>query len=532
MFKITNETKNKEGYILIDKIFIAHPSENGFETRLAQIELYGKAIKTSIYDKSFSTIVEVIDYFADDHITVSILQYPSTDNDLYIYEFNKTIIVSNQEQMSSLREYASLVMANPDIFDYSSTDSSDINSLSGIEFENLCKNLLEKMNFEVSTTKQSGDGGIDLIAYNHQPLLEGKYVVQCKRYSGSVGEPIIRDLYGVVNSERANKGILITSGSFTNSAITFAAGKQLELIDGYKLSILLKEYEVTHNSSSNKPNNDLLNVLEESAILFDIDQYNTNMRKLADTPNDDITRVVVIKNLLDTIINTVPDIEDYFDKCTVIAEIKKQILLYSKYHNSSNKKTKYMDAVLTVLYIQLSIIDGCFSDAIKSFIELMNRSEIQIKDIDRLDSMFIDNAWFPFSIYSSVYNVVQIALISQDSKFIERLYQLGRSYIDIVENHYLYTVSSSSASLSTQKEYAKKELDRIKNIRNLNSLYFVDGYLIEKCMEYTYYNYDAFPYAPEPYKAEIVGNSLYIKEYSSTEKIFAKIDNISSKKII
>ena len=91
---------------------------------------------------------------------------------------------------------------------------NDINSLSGIEFENICKNLIENMGFSVETTKASGDGGIDLIAYNHEPVLSGKYIIQCKRYSGSVGEPIIRDLYGVITSERANKGILMTTGYF------------------------------------------------------------------------------------------------------------------------------------------------------------------------------------------------------------------------------------------------------------------------------------------------------------------------------
>ena len=47
----------------------------------------------------------------------------------------------------------------------------DINFMSGVEFEFLCKELLENMGFETETTKASGDGGIDLIAYNHQPLL-------------------------------------------------------------------------------------------------------------------------------------------------------------------------------------------------------------------------------------------------------------------------------------------------------------------------------------------------------------------------
>ncbi len=119
----------------------------------------------------------------------------------------------------------------------------NINNLSGVEFEKVCQQLVENMGFETETTKASGDGGIDLIAYNHQPLLPGKYIIQCKRYKGSVGEPILRDLYGVVTSERANKGILMTTGHFTKSAIVFAEGKPLELLDGKAMLELLKKYE-------------------------------------------------------------------------------------------------------------------------------------------------------------------------------------------------------------------------------------------------------------------------------------------------
>ena len=100
---------------------------------------------------------------------------------------------------------------------------SDINLLSGFEFENLCRVLLERFGFQAEKTKQSGDGGIDILAHYNQPLFNGKYIIQCKRYTGGVGEPVVRDLYGVVMAERANKGILITTGHFTVSAVKFAA---------------------------------------------------------------------------------------------------------------------------------------------------------------------------------------------------------------------------------------------------------------------------------------------------------------------
>lgn len=125
-----------------------------------------------------------------------------------------------------------------------------LNELTGIEFENLCFSLLQNMGFAVETTAISGDGGIDLIATSNQPLFKGKYIIQCKRYSGSVGVSIIRDLFGVVTAERANKGILITTGRFTASAVSFAEDKNIELINGDQLNTLLCEYKLDKHSNT------------------------------------------------------------------------------------------------------------------------------------------------------------------------------------------------------------------------------------------------------------------------------------------
>lgn len=143
-----------------------------------------------------------------------------------------------------------------------------INKMSGFEFEKLCQTLMIKFGFSVETTSQSGDGGIDLIAVSDQPFIKGKYIIQCKRYSDSVGEPIIRDLYGVVADQRANKGILITTGCFTISAIKFAQGKNIELIDGEDLQKLLysKGLLMPENNVDN------INTFKEHR-LFDSEKY-------------------------------------------------------------------------------------------------------------------------------------------------------------------------------------------------------------------------------------------------------------------
>lgn len=112
----------------------------------------------------------------------------------------------------------------------------------GESFEHLVLNLVKKMGFEAEMTKSSGDGGVDIVAFNNQPMMKGKYIIQCKDWSSPVGEPPLRDLYGVLHAERANKGILITTSEFTANARRFADGKPLELIDGNGLAQLLESY--------------------------------------------------------------------------------------------------------------------------------------------------------------------------------------------------------------------------------------------------------------------------------------------------
>jgi hypothetical protein len=132
----------------------------------------------------------------------------------------------------------------PDAGNMSNGTQGDIARKDGLDLEALTKQLLTAMGLITTATKSTGDGGIDLIAVSNSPVFSGTYIVQCKDWTNPVGEPIVRDLYGVVTSERANKGILITTGSFTPAAVRFADGKQLELIDGAGLAKLMKQFNL------------------------------------------------------------------------------------------------------------------------------------------------------------------------------------------------------------------------------------------------------------------------------------------------
>ena len=66
--------------------------------------------------------------------------------------------------------------------------------------------------------------------------------MQAKRYVNTVDVSAVRDLYGTVNHEGANKGILVTTSQYGPDAYSFIAGKNLELINGNQLLHILQDY--------------------------------------------------------------------------------------------------------------------------------------------------------------------------------------------------------------------------------------------------------------------------------------------------
>lgn len=113
--------------------------------------------------------------------------------------------------------------------------------LNPFEFENLVSNLFEKIGFQAKLTRSSKDGGVDAIAYDPRPILGGKVVIQAKRYKNVVGVSAVRDLYGTMINEGANKGILVCTSHFGPDAYEFSKDKPIELIDGGGLLYLLEQ---------------------------------------------------------------------------------------------------------------------------------------------------------------------------------------------------------------------------------------------------------------------------------------------------
>jgi restriction system protein len=118
-------------------------------------------------------------------------------------------------------------------------------------FERLAQRLLREGGFtQVVVTGKSGDGGIDGFGtLQINPLVSFKVLFQCKRYANSVPPSHVRDFRGAM-AGRADKGIIITTGSFSAEArreATRDGAPPIELIDGEKLIDMLEKLELGLN---------------------------------------------------------------------------------------------------------------------------------------------------------------------------------------------------------------------------------------------------------------------------------------------
>ena len=112
----------------------------------------------------------------------------------------------------------------------------DLRAFTPDDFEAVVAKIFESYGHKVELVGGNADHGVDIIVMNGQGE---KWVVQCKRYSGSVGEPVLRDLYGTMLHEEAQGAYLMTTGTFTKGAQAWAAEKPIILYDGEALIELI-----------------------------------------------------------------------------------------------------------------------------------------------------------------------------------------------------------------------------------------------------------------------------------------------------
>ena len=119
-------------------------------------------------------------------------------------------------------------------------DISQINSLSGTEFENYLKLLFENMGYKVQTTKKSKDFGVDLILEKNKK----KTIVQAKCYSHTVGVSAVQEIISARNHYNIFEALVVTNQKFSKEAEILADENKVMLAGKAELEGLVSKYPV------------------------------------------------------------------------------------------------------------------------------------------------------------------------------------------------------------------------------------------------------------------------------------------------
>ena len=116
--------------------------------------------------------------------------------------------------------------------------------LDGYEFEEFVAHILECIGYKARVSSKSGDGGVDVIAHKDELGFEPPIIkVQCKKSTGSNGEPEINQLLGALGE--GEYGLFVNLGSYSRPARLLERNKaKLRLIDGDELVDLVLQHYV------------------------------------------------------------------------------------------------------------------------------------------------------------------------------------------------------------------------------------------------------------------------------------------------
>lgn len=116
-----------------------------------------------------------------------------------------------------------------------------------LKFEQIIKDLFRKLGYpNARTTKQSHDGGVDIIASRHTVGGQERIVVQCKRRTATLGEGVARELLGVIAADTSiSRGFLVSSGEVSTKCRSFCEQDgRLSCLAGVELARYLIQFDI------------------------------------------------------------------------------------------------------------------------------------------------------------------------------------------------------------------------------------------------------------------------------------------------
>ena len=124
---------------------------------------------------------------------------------------------------------------------------SQIDQLSGVEFEKFLKQIFEKMGYQVSLTKKSHDYGADLVLSKKGETT----IVQAKCYGKTVGIKAIQEIVAAKSHYKTSSAIVATNNYFSKDAVVLATENNIMLLDRDVITNLVKKFNIHIDKEKN-----------------------------------------------------------------------------------------------------------------------------------------------------------------------------------------------------------------------------------------------------------------------------------------
>lgn len=145
-----------------------------------------------------------------------------------------------------LRRSTTSITMEKDYYEEASTLTNRFEQWDLSHFEKVCLRLLEGLGLKVQCVSYLNPRELDLIARDIKPVTGGDFIVHC--LLASPGEVVeanrVIALSDVVRTEKASKGIFITTGYFSADTTNLLEGAPLELINAKRLKELILQHDL------------------------------------------------------------------------------------------------------------------------------------------------------------------------------------------------------------------------------------------------------------------------------------------------
>lgn len=203
--ELEEPARNKRLYIVRDKIFTRNDMRDFFGRVYVNASHGDYDRKSQIFD-AFCRVAGAADEQLQEIVT-------ATESDLIFKDQLISVLVL--ESKNSTQE-ARLIRR---------VDCSG--EMSGLEFEELCRDILIFNGWSVRETKKTGDQGVDLIAMYNQE----KICLQCKRQSASVGNSAVQQVHAGQSFYKCKQAYVVSNASYTSSAVELSSAAGVKLLN-------------------------------------------------------------------------------------------------------------------------------------------------------------------------------------------------------------------------------------------------------------------------------------------------------------